>query len=298
MYLLYLDESGNERGADDRYFLLAGLAVHESYAAALSSALDALQEEHFPGHPPIVFHATDMRAGKNFWRRVKPEKRDEVLAGVGKIIADTPTSSVALFGAVIEKTNELHSDPAVKRATAECCGRFDVFLKRRSAAFEPESAGAARRDEHGLMLFAEGRFDQRARVWVSDFRRIGTEAGVIERLSDIPFFVPMKESRLLQLADYVAHALFLLYERHDPSLARAIVARMDTEDGILHGLKHVRRTTPGGADCGCPACHSRQVPGEFGRWVAEQATNAHASEAEVKSEGSSAGGSPAVPGIA
>jgi len=42
MYLLYLDESGNERGPTDRHFLLAGLAVHESCAAYLSNALDDL----------------------------------------------------------------------------------------------------------------------------------------------------------------------------------------------------------------------------------------------------------------
>ena len=214
--------------------------------------------------PPIHFHATEIRAGKDFWRRVQPAKRAEVGAGIGEIIANDTSPGVALFGAVIEKTGELHSDTAVKRATAECCRRFDVFLKRVSATQATPTTGMAT-GEHELMLFADGRFDQRARVWVNDFRKIGTDAGVIERLSDIPFFVPAKESRLLQLADYVAHALFLLFEHRNPSLARPILQRIDTTDGVLHGLKHVHRTPS--APCPCPSCHSRAEPGSLGLWL-------------------------------
>ena len=191
---------------------------------------------------------------------------------MGQVIANAPMPGLALFGAAIEKSGELFGDAAIKRATAECCGRFDVFLKRQSAhitdpsTIPPGMPGI----EHGLVLFAEGRFDQRARVWVRDFRRIGTEAGVIERLSDIPYFVPAKESRLLQLADYVAHALFSLYERNDTRLIRPILDRFDTKDGILHGLKHVPRSNT--APCECPSCSSRTTPGDFGPWYRATAT--------------------------
>ena len=43
MYLLYLDESGNEKGAEDRHFVLAGVAAFERQTYFLEQALDQIQ---------------------------------------------------------------------------------------------------------------------------------------------------------------------------------------------------------------------------------------------------------------
>ena len=77
-----------------------------------------------------------------------------------------------------------------------------------------------------------------------------------------PYFAPANENRLLQLADFVAHATYLLYERQNPILAKHIVRRFDQKDGTLHGLVHISESK--GVACDCPACVSRRAPGDFG----------------------------------
>ncbi|MYJ10211.1 MAG: DUF3800 domain-containing protein [Gemmatimonadetes bacterium] len=89
MYLLYLDESGNENDPSDRYFVLAGLALFERQIHHLSQRLERVQEEHFPNRPPIPFHASAIRAGRGFWRGVSEEKRREILDDVIAAITAT-----------------------------------------------------------------------------------------------------------------------------------------------------------------------------------------------------------------
>jgi len=56
MYLLYVDESGNENDPNDRYFVLGGLAVFERSTFFLTKAIEEVQDRHFPNHQPIPFH--------------------------------------------------------------------------------------------------------------------------------------------------------------------------------------------------------------------------------------------------
>ena len=58
MYLLYLDESGNEDDPGDMHFVLGGAAVFERQTFFLSQDLDGLQAQHFPGLPPVEFHTS------------------------------------------------------------------------------------------------------------------------------------------------------------------------------------------------------------------------------------------------
>lgn len=73
MYLLYLDESGNESDPVDRFFVLGGIALFERQTFFLVKAIEAIQEKYFPNHQPIPFHASEIRSGRDFWRKVAPE---------------------------------------------------------------------------------------------------------------------------------------------------------------------------------------------------------------------------------
>ncbi len=75
---------------------------------------------------------------------------------------------------------------------------------------------------------------------VALFERRGTQWGAINNLADIPYFAPANESRLLQAADLVAHATWLLYERREARLLRALLPAFDVMDGTLQGLAHMR----------------------------------------------------------
>jgi len=257
VYLLYVDESGNEDDPADKHFVLGGAAVYERVTFFVSRDLEEVQTRHFPGNPPIEFHAQHIRAGKGFWRNVPEEKRGQVLDDASSVIANANDPGVVLFGAAIEKSATLYGEKAVERATEEICSRFDRYLSRRN-----NELGDPQR---GLIIFSEGRFDKRAKLWVRGFRELGTRWGILRNLSDIPYFASVKDTRLLQIADFVAHAVFLMYERHDFSLIQKFLHRFDRKDGILHGLRHYRSELVG--RCECPACHSRGFPGSFGPWI-------------------------------
>lgn len=254
MYLLYLDESGNPDEPADKHFVIGGVAVFERQTFFVTQEVDSIQEKHFPGHPPIEFHASHIRNGKGFWRNVDLPTRNLVLQDLANVIAKANDPGVTLFSAVVEKSASLYGEDAVKSATEQVCKRFDTFLTRRANEHRD-------RCQRGLLVFAESHYQQRAKIWVRGFRDLGTQWGVLKNLSDIPYFASTRESRLLQLADYISHSVFLLYERKDASLAQSILPRMDQKDGKLHGLVHVSKNK--GASCNCPTCLSRRTPYKF-----------------------------------
>lgn len=255
MYLLYLDESGNPDDPADRHFVLGGAAVFERQPFFLAGELDGIQARYFPGLPPVEFHASHIRAGKGFWRGVERDVKDAVLRDLGDVIARA-YQGFALFAAVVEKTETLYGEEAVRRATEEVCRAFDIFLMRRyKEANDPQ---------RGLLVLAEGRFHQRSRTWVQGFRELGTRWGILRNLCDIPYFASSRETRMLQLADYVSHATFLLYEDRNASLIRPFLHRFDTKEGTLYGLQHVTATR---RVCDCPGCHSRRIPRNNGPWL-------------------------------
>ena len=258
MYLLYLDESGNESDPKDRHFILAGIAIFERVTFFLAKYLDEVQTRHFPGVQPIPFHASHIRTGMDFWRKVDPKVRATVLEDIGGVIKRAKYPGAVLFAAVVEKSNKVFGEKAVEFATESVCRRFDTFLLNRGSEVKEK--------QRGLLIFSEGRFHQRARVWVTGFRELGTRWGSLKTLSDIPYFASMRDTRLLQIADYVAYAAFQLYEKKDPTLIRPILRQFNEQNGTLHGLIHYR-TTPITSPCDCSACASRNTPSNFGSWL-------------------------------
>jgi hypothetical protein len=69
---------------------------------------------------------------------------------------------------------------------------------------------------------------------------------------------------MLQVADFVAHAIFQLYERRNATLAAPLLSKIDQKDGILHGLVHVGKGR--GSACDCPRCFSSRAPGKSSPW--------------------------------
>jgi hypothetical protein len=256
LYLLYIDESGNAYDAADRHFVVAGIAVFERRTYWMQQQAEGIKATHFPTAPPLDFHTQPVRAGHGFWRRVDPETRNQVLSEIAAIISGAPAREAVLFGAVVEKTAVNHGHQAIRLALEQVCKRFDTLLSRKARGGNPQ---------RGLIVLAQSQYEQHAKTWVNEFRGLGTQWGVLNNLSDIPFSAPAKESRMLQLADYVAHALFLLYERRDPTLIRSIIDRFDMTGGVFHGLVHLADGR--GPDCGCPACCTRHKPRSTSTWL-------------------------------
>ncbi|MEW6118447.1 MAG: DUF3800 domain-containing protein, partial [Nitrospirota bacterium] len=178
MYILYLDESGNENDPNDRFFVLAGMALFERQTYFLSRALDEVQNKYFPRHQPIPFHASEIRSGRNLWRKVEEATRQAVLADIAAAISRSPDRGKVLYAAAIEKSNALWGEDAVEKATEEICRRFDIRLQRHYHEGQDP--------QRGLIIFSEGRFTARAKLWVKGFHQRGTVIGKISSDSWCP----------------------------------------------------------------------------------------------------------------
>jgi hypothetical protein len=89
-----------------------------------------------------------------------------------------------------------------------------------------------------------------------DFRILGTKWGGIHHLADTPFFVNSTASRVVQMADHIAYAVFRRYYAGDIQYFDIIAGKFDTADNVLHGLSHKQLIDP---NCMCPACMSRRL---------------------------------------
>lgn len=88
-----------------------------------------------------------------------------------------------------------------------------------------------------------------------DFRTLGTQWGVIRNLADTPLFVDSRASRVVQLADHVAYAVFRRYNAKDAQYFDIIAQKFDADGGVIHGLVHKQLED---SNCMCIACLSRR----------------------------------------
>ena len=246
MYILYLDESGNPERDD--CFVLAGIALFERQTWFRKQDLDRLQEEFFPWeHEPIEFHASHLRRPDN---QVKPPfdtlsltQRRTIL---DRIYGTISQANAHVFAAVIDK-NAIE-ESRYDRAFQEVVHRFDLMLQRMY-----NRQGDAQR---GLVVLAEAREHRRrlealARaVWNQ-----GHYWGQLRNMADIPYFALARSTRLLQLADFTANAIYGRYAGGHTRHFNVISDKFDRADGKLHGLVHLTRDT----DCLCPACDRKRA---------------------------------------
>lgn len=263
MYLLYLDQAGNAGHAGERHFVLAGAAVFERATFHMTRALDALQRRYLPEHPDTRIHAGDIRSGKGVWRRVPRLSRNAMLTDLGKVILDAYAPSVVLFGAVVDRAYG-RGAPVVHAALEQCCRRFDLHLSRKVSDGH---------DQRGAVVLGGG--TRAALVGTQEGavggpRLLGTSWGALKFVSDVALEAPAAATRPLQLAGYVAHALYAAYERRDARLLEPLYPRFDAKGGIMHGLVHM---TARWRTCRCEPCSSRRVASADGAeepaWSAE-----------------------------
>ena len=64
----------------------------------------------------------------------------------------------------------------------------------------------------------------------------GHEWGKLRNMADVPVFVDSQATRLIQLADLVAYAIFRKYEKGDSQFYDIIERKFDYYGGVQHGL--------------------------------------------------------------
>ena len=251
MYVVYLDESGNPgafRNNQD-HFVIGGIAVHEGQIRGLSEDIDRIQSEFFPEISiPLKLHATDINSGHGRFRKLPVNDRQRLLDAVYAVIAGSPYPSSVLFATAIHITAVKGPEQALRDTFEDITQRINTFLVRMHRSGNPQKSLLIidRSDE------TEGKY----RSLISDFRTSGTNYGYIGNIVDIPYFSQSGDTRLLQLADFVAYAVFRHYERDDSRFLNKIFDRFDgrTRDSERDGLKHIIQTSE---PCLCVACSWR-----------------------------------------
>lgn len=251
MHILYLDESGTHRA---RYFVVAGLAVFERETYFLAQSLDQIQSRYLPGMPaPVHFHASPIRAPEGRvpapFDTLSTEQRRQLLDDVYTVIAE---SRVRVFAVAIDKAF-IDGDP-YERGFEEIVNRFDRMLGR---IFR--DTGEAQR---GLIVLAESSYRENIELLAHRIAIQGHRWGETRNLADIPYFAPASSTRLLQLADFVANAIFGRFESGYARQFDRIAPRLDQEQGRIYGLVHIAADRH---NCYCPACVSRRLVPRVGR---------------------------------
>lgn len=252
VYLSYLDESGNpEDWTQNRHFVLAGAAVFEGEISGLTEALDGIQKAFVPGvSDPIELHAHHISKGKGRWRQESEELRKDLLRSVYETIAHRRFPGVVLFGAAVhESSPQPGGKDGLHIAFEEVCGRFNQFLVRMARGPRPEK---------GLLIVDDSGRQKRYRQLSDSFRREGVRLGYLGNVVDIPYFTHAQHTRLIQVADFVAYAVYEYYEHQDSTFLDVILERFDWPEratrGRPVGLCHVTRAS---TRCDCPATHAR-----------------------------------------
>jgi hypothetical protein len=226
MYLLYADESGSVGDPKQQFFVLAGFCVSERQGYWVAKELDKIAARFNPADPGSVeLHGNPMQSGKGIFRRFPKEDRVTAIEDALKIfLASHPSNR--LFASVIRKTKVSPVDP-VEFAFEQLASRFDHYLTRLHKSGD---------SQRGIILFDKSTYETTLQSLATDFRTIGHSWGILRNFSEVPLFLDSKASRLIQLADLIAYAIFRNYESSDDKYFSIIKNRFDSEGGIVHGF--------------------------------------------------------------
>lgn len=174
----------------------------------------------------VELHGNHILQGKRAWRSVGIKTRIQTYQEALSLLQ----KGMPLFGIAVERACLAGRDP-VEYAFEQLCSRFDMYLRRHFT----------RRGERqrGLIVFDKTSYETSLQGLATAFRTVGHRFGKVRNLSEVPLFLDSRASRLVQLADLVAYALFRYLEHADQRFFPLIEHRFDTEGGVRHGL-HVR----------------------------------------------------------
>ena len=106
--------------------------------------------------------------------------------------------------------------------------RFDHFLAREKRHFS--------NNQRGIVIFDKSSKEVSIQELAHEFKTLGHEWSSLKNMSEVPLFVDSEATRLIQLADLAAYALFRHYERSDDQFYDIIRAKFDFFGGVRHGL--------------------------------------------------------------
>ena len=132
-----------------------------------------------------------------------------------------------VFASVVNKKAISPRDP-VFSTFQQLITRFDHFLARQH--FEYKNT------QRGLVLFDKSSKEANIQSLATSFKKDGHEWGNLKNMAEVPAFLDSEATRLIQLADLVAYAIFRYFEKGDSQFYEIIEHKFDCHGGVQHGL--------------------------------------------------------------
>lgn len=247
MHILYLDDSGSADNPNEEYFVLGGVSVPENSVRWLSHQIETLAEQLSPeGSLDVEFHASAIFGGREKpWNRY-PNKaqRIDIIRSVLLTLQEA-RSEIVTFACAVHKASYPAQDP-VHVAFEDISSRFNHYLGRITS------------NSRGIIVLDKSVHETSLQKLAISFRRSGNTWGSqLRNICEVPLFVDSKASRLIQLADHIAYAVFRRYNASDINYFNCIETRFDSDPNTntIHGLSHLHKNY---LTCTCPACLSRR----------------------------------------
>jgi uncharacterized protein DUF3800 len=244
MYLLYADESGDLSDPSSDVLVIGGIAVHEDAVRPLAGAINE-RMNRFVGKDfakRTELHAAQMRTGSREWNGISERKRHGLGSSLMRLVHkwehDPTQTKVQPFVIVMDRG---HSQSPLETAYGELLYLFDEFLRDGRKRGLPHN---------GVLVADRSKYEKTLHAWVETARERRPAARRprprLHALVETPFFVDSKTTRLMQLADLVAHSFYRAYNAEDWAWAKILVA------GVLDPTRLVHFTSD--RNCTCPAC--------------------------------------------
>jgi hypothetical protein len=244
MHLLYVDESGSPDGLTGP-FVVGAVAVREDAVDGLRRSVESVVAAHLDPHlHRLELHATQVRGGGGSWRGIPALVRTSIVTDLLALLGKREPAR-RLFAVVRSPGAVPRADP-LERVFEELLLRFSSYLKH-----QDKKEGRAL----GLVVADEAKYEAILQPVVRAWREVGTRFGKLTRVTEVPLFVDSSATRLIQLADFVAHGVYRNYNSGDTSWLDALLPAFDSGRGKLHGLTHL---TVDPNACACPACKTRR----------------------------------------
>lgn len=241
-----MDESGDYNSWHiNENFVIEGVAIHEGQVGNYTERLDLIQKDFFPGTQVMIpFHASEITQGKQAFKKMSKSAREDLIHRVYDAIGESEYPHLVLFGTVLNITKASRPTEDLNQVFSDIITRFNSFLLRGN------KKGVLNK---GLVVIDQAH-QERYREMFYGFKDQGTLYGDIRNVVDIPYFAGIRDTRMIQLADLTAYALFGYYEKDDDEYLSIIKHKFDKRSGSsrIDGLKHLTLN-----ECHCESCVSR-----------------------------------------
>ena len=245
MHILYLDESGGPNSWNEqKNFVLGGVAIHEGRIYSITKELNEIQKKYFPEISfPIEFHVTPIRQGKGpHFKPMSKDAREELISDIYEVIQKQYFPNLIAFAASIDASAVRNPNQVTHDCFEAVCQKFNLYLYHQYKQDNPNK---------GLLVIDRGREKQYLQIF-SEFKNSEEVQKYLANIVDIPYFAACSETRMLQLADFVANAVWRYYEHEIDEEMKYILGKFyrGPKNHPTLGLTHITSRDA----CGCYAC--------------------------------------------